>query len=240
MALPVRVAVVNDYALVVAGTARVLEQYPDRVEVVELDSSMPVISDVDVVLFDAFGQAQGPGIDPHVLMEGGQARLVVFSWNTDPDQVHVALERGAAGFVAKSATGLELVEAIERVARGERVVPDPAPDPVPDPGSHDGRTEAEETYCRWPGDDHGLSSRESEVLALICQGLSNSDIAGQVYIGINTVKTYIRSLYRKIGATTRPQAVIWGMQHGFEPDHLRKVESPADEVAGPGPSGVAS
>ncbi len=241
MALPVRVAVINDYALVVAGTARVLEQFRDRVEVVELDSSMPVVSDVDVVLFDAFGQAQGPGIDPHVLMEGGQARLVVFSWNSDPGQVQSAIERGAAGFVAKSATGLELVEAIERVARGERVVPDPASGPGAREGGSEAESEAEEPHYRWPGDDHGLSSRESEVLALICQGLSNSDIAGQIYIGINTVKTYIRSLYRKIGATTRPQAVIWGMQHGFEPDHLRKVgSSPADEVAGPGPSGVAS
>ncbi len=237
MSRPVRVAVVNDYALVVAGTARVLEQYGDRVQVVELDSSKPVVSDVDVVLYDTFGQAQGPGIDPQVVTQGDQARLVVFSWNTDPDQVLAALERGAAGFVAKSATGVELVEAIERVARGERVVPDDAPGL----GSHEGPFEGLETYCRWPGDAEGLSSRESEVLALICQGLSNQDIAGQIYIGINTVKTYIRSLYRKIGAATRPQAVIWGMQHGFEPDHVRKVRTDAgDEVAGPGPSGVAS
>lgn len=207
---PVRIAVVNDYAIVVAGTARVLEPYADRVQVVELDSGKPVIGDVDVVLYDTFGNPQGSELRPEELTGQTSARVVVFSWNIDSDQVRVSLERGADGYVSKASSAEELVEALERVHRGERVVPKTID--VLGVG---------ETFGRWPGDEHGLSARESEVLALICQGLSNVEISQRAYIGINTVKTYIRSAYRKIGATTRPQAVIWGLSHGFEPDRVR-------------------
>ena len=222
MTSPVRIAVVNDYAIVVAGTARVLEPYSDRVQVVELDSRTPVAGDVDVVLYDTFGKHQGVGAHPDELA-GTDARFVVFSWNSDPDLIRASLEMGAHGFVSKSCSAEELVEAVERVHRGERVLPGDA-----DP-------QRAEKFGRWPGDEHGLSARESEVLALICQGLSNVEISQRAYIGINTVKTYIRSAYRKIGAATRPQAVIWGLSHGFEPDRVRTVleqQTPPSASAG--------
>ncbi len=210
-ASPVRIAVVNDYAIVVAGTARVLEPYADRVKVVELDSRKPVVGKVDVVLYDTFGNPQGAELHPEKLAPAG-ARFLVFSWNTDPKQVRISFDQGADGYVSKASSAEELVEAVERVHRGERVTP----------GGDDDAERAEQ-FGRWPGDEHGLSARESEVLALICQGLSNVEISQRAYIGINTVKTYIRSAYRKIGATTRPQAVIWGLSHGFEPDRVRRV-----------------
>ena len=57
----------------------------------------------------------------------------------------------------------------------------------------------------------------------ITQGLSNQEIAQRCYLSINSVKTYIRTAYRKIGAERRAQAVLWGIKHGFEPDILRRV-----------------
>ena len=77
----------------------------------------------------------------------------------------------------------------------------------------------------WPGREFGLTEREAEVLALITQGLSNQEIAERSYLSINSVKTYIRTAYRKIGVTRRSQAVVWGMKHGFEPDRVRVVEA---------------
>lgn len=62
----------------------------------------------------------------------------------------------------------------------------------------------------------GLSDREEEVLALIVAGLSNREIAERAYISINSVKTYIRSAYRKIGVTSRSQAVAWGLRNGVD------------------------
>ncbi len=205
---PVRVAIVNDYDIVVAGTAAVLDPFADRIQVVELDSRMPVVSDVEVVLYDSFGQVQGDAIDVKTLVRHGSAKVVVFSWNTDDELVARAIKAGASGYVHKGVSAEELVEAIEAVARGEQVLP---------------AGQDTDTFGRWPGDEHGLSARESEVLALICQGLSNQDIADRAFLGINTVKTYIRTAYRKIGAGSRTQAVLWGMQHGFEPDRRRVV-----------------
>ena len=61
----------------------------------------------------------------------------------------------------------------------------------------------------------GLTGREIEVLALIGEGLTNQEIADRVFISINSVKTYIRSAYRKIGVNSRSQAAVWGLQHGI-------------------------
>ena len=65
------------------------------------------------------------------------------------------------------------------------------------------------------GHDRGLTPREQEVLALIVAGASNLEIALELYLTENTVKSKIRSAYAKIGATTRAQAVAWGVEHGF-------------------------
>ena len=67
------------------------------------------------------------------------------------------------------------------------------------------------------GEVAGLSPRETDVLRLVVQGLSNHEIADELFLSINSIKTYIRSAYRKIGATTRPQVVAWCVQHGFPP-----------------------
>ena len=73
----------------------------------------------------------------------------------------------------------------------------------------------------WPGRGEGLSDRESEILALITQGKSNADVATLTYLSPNTVKSYIRTIYRKIDVGSRTQAVLWGVNHGFTPDHHR-------------------
>lgn len=209
---PIRVAVVNDFELVVAGTAAVLQSFAERVRVVEIDAGRPVVSDADVVLYDSFGRVQGGELDLDALVHAPgdpRAKIVVFSWNTDPALIDTSLRAGASGYVSKGVSAVQLVEAIERVHAQEQVTPGSFPMPEGD------------TFGRWPGDDVGLSPREAEVLALICQGLSNVEVTQRAFLGLNTVKTYIRALYAKIGVTSRTQAVLWGIDHGFRPDHAR-------------------
>jgi NarL family two-component system response regulator LiaR len=215
---PIRIAIVNDYEIVVEGLAAVLAPYRDRIEVVELDSRMPVISDVDVLLYDTFGQVQGDAVDLDDLVQGGEARVVIFSWNVQQDLVERAVGRGAAGYVSKSITAEELVKAIERVHAGDVVIM-----PIESPG-------LDETTLNpvWPGVDHGLSAREAEVVALITQGLSNQEIAVRCYLSINSVKTYVRTAYRKMGVTRRSQAVLWGIGHGLAPDRSRTIDPSTD------------
>ncbi len=211
---PIRVAIVNDYEIVVAGTAALLAPFGDRVVVVELDARMPVRSEVDLVLYDSFGQVQGEDLDIGSLVEHGTAPVVVFSWNTEPALVEQSLAAGAVGYVAKGVSGERLVQLIERVRAGETVTPERV-----DMDEGDG-------LGQWPGREHGLSPRESEVMALLCQGMDNDQVAARALIGANTLKTHIRSLYRKIGADSRTRAVLWGVDHGFRPDRSRQRPGP--------------
>src|SRR3712207_4280813 len=97
---PVTIAIVNDYELVVVGLAALLAPFEDRVKVVELDSKLPVASDVDVILYDTFGQVQGPAVDVDALVGPGRAKVVIFSWNVHPELVEASLANGAAGYVS--------------------------------------------------------------------------------------------------------------------------------------------
>ena len=113
----------------------------------------------------------------------------------------------------KSVSGEELVALIERVHAGEHVRPEPD------------RSEVVGDVGAWPGQDIGLTPRESEVLALICQGFTNDDICGRTHLSLNTLKGYIRNLYRKIGVADRANAILWGVDNGFRPDQVRHVRS---------------
>jgi len=208
---PVRVAINDDYELVVTGVAAMLAPYEGRITVVELDSNEPTASDVDIVLYDTFGQEQGENIDVGSLSRSGSPRVVVFTWNLQRELVEGALSAGAAGYLWKGMPADDIVAALERVHAGETVTP-------PDDAEPDLETGA------WPGQMFGLSAREAEVIALITQGLTNQEIADKVYLSINSVKTYIRTAYRKMDVQRRSQAVAWGLSHGFAPGYSRIVK----------------
>ena len=214
MSHPVRVALMNDYEVIVAGLQAMLAPHADRVRVVELDSLLPVHSAVDVLLYDAFGRERVTGPVEQTIAET-DARVVIYTWHLDAELVEEALAKGAAGCISKSLEGPDLVAAIEKVHGGSVVVSHPPPGPEEKPD--------EDARGDWPGRDHGLSARESEVLALIAQGLSNQEIADRAFLSINSVKTYIRTAYRKIGVERRTQAVLWATRNGFVPTRSRHI-----------------
>jgi DNA-binding NarL/FixJ family response regulator len=221
-AAPVRVAVLNDYDIVVSGVARMLEPHGDRVRVVETSTGVPERGVADVVLYDTFSQSQGNVLEVQEVATQSGAAVVLFSWNLDATLVAEALRRGAAGYLSKTLDGEGLADALVRVAGGERVLPD-------DRGGRE--------HGAWPGQEHGLSAREAEMMALITQGFSNAEIAARSYLSVNSVKTYIRTAYRKLGLNRRSQAVRWGLEHGFLPPEPRRTETGhgSKEVAAPRP-----
>ncbi|MGT2425586.1 response regulator transcription factor [Amnibacterium kyonggiense] len=204
---PVRVALRNDYEVVLGGFRRMLERYDHRVAVIEELEQHRVEDPVDVALYDTFAQHEPQhDVVTEMIANPANAHVVIYSWNVQQELIDAALRQGAHGYFAKSMTALELVEAIERVAAGE-VVTSPA----------DGRVRSN-TALEWPGRADGISDRESEVLALITQGRSNAEIAARTHLSQNTIKTHVRSAYRKIGVTNRVEAVLWGVHNGFQPD----------------------
>jgi DNA-binding NarL/FixJ family response regulator len=221
---PLRLAIVDDYAVVVAGVAALLAE--ERIDVVETAAGLPVETDVDVVLYDTFGQVQGEGIDLEDYVRDSGAKVVIYSWNLRAGLIREAIAGGASGYLSKVLTGPVIVEALERIMGGETVI----------------LTGDRETSVGgagdWPGRSAGLSPREAEVVALIARGLSNEEIAERAHVTLNSIKSYIRSAYRKIGVDRRTHAVLWAVANGFVPD----IESVIDPLlrlrpAVPPPSG---
>ncbi len=208
--VPVRIALIDDYDVVVYGLARMLEPFRNRIEVVELDINEPVSADVDIALYDTFAQPESDRYDFRTLLENPHAaKVVIYTWSFGAGLVAAARRQGVHGYLAKSLPAGHLVNALEAVHGGEVVVSMPHRRVNSAPG------------LDWPGRDDGLTDRESEILALITQGRSNAEIASLSYLSPNTVKSYIRSIYRKIGAGSRTQAVLWGVSHGFTPSGHR-------------------
>ncbi|HJV13190.1 MAG TPA: response regulator transcription factor [Propionibacteriaceae bacterium] len=207
---PITAALVNDYDIVVMGLAHILEPYRDRVVIAELDTNQPVSDVVDVVLYDTFAQPESDQEEISVLIGNPRARrVVVYTWNFHPDLVHSACRQGVHGYLSKALPARELVAALEAIHAGEVVISEP-PVRARSIGG-----------LNWPGQSEGLTDRESEILALITQGNSNAEVAKLTYLSPNTVKSYIRTIYRKINVSSRTQAVLWGVRHGFTPDHHR-------------------
>ena len=207
---PITVALVDDYDVVLIGVANMLERYRDRVIVAEIDANEAVNDAVDIVLYDSFAQPESDQDEIRVLVENPRARqVVVYTWNFDPVLVDNAKQLGVRGYLSKTLPARDLVSALESVHAGDVVVSAPPPRARSAVG------------LDWPGRGEGLTDREAEILALITQGKSNAEVAALTYLSPNTVKSYIRSTYRKINVTSRTQAVLWGVNHGFTPDHHR-------------------
>src|SRR6478736_1936561 len=207
---PVTVALVDDYEVVLKGLAHLFDDYRDRVAVVEIDANVSVADTVDVVLYDSFAQPESDHDQIAELIANPRARhVVVYTWNLQPELIDAARRLGVHGYLSKTLPAAELVAAIEAVSSGQTVI-----------SVQRGRA-ASAAGLDWPGRREGITDRESEILALITQGMSNADVARLTYLSPNTVKSYIRSVYRKIGATSRVEAVLYGVRHGFTPDTNR-------------------
>ena len=191
-ASPLRVAIVNDYELIVAGLSAMLAPHRTRVDVVELDVDQDPEHAVDVALFDSYGQ---PGLGLHrvrsLVEDERVAAVAIYTWSLTETSRAAAYNAGARGLIAKALSAEELVDSLEAVAQGQVVETG---------GFRPG------VQGQWPGSSWGLSARESEVLALVASGLSNRAIAEALFVSENTVRTHLKAVFRKLGVTSRSQA----------------------------------
>ena len=202
---PDHVALVDDYDVVLMGVANMLDPYRDRVVVAEIDTNEPLEDAVDIVLYDSFAQPESDQEEIGVLVA---TRAPAESWSTPGTSTRTssrAPATGRHGYLSKTLPARELVAALEAVHAGEVVISDPPP-----------RARAA-IGLDWPGRGEGLTDRESEILALITQGKSNAEVAALTYLSPNTVKSYIRTIYRKIDVASRTQAVLWGVDTRLPP-----------------------
>ena len=193
-ARPPRVAVVNDYEVIVAGVRGMLAPYRERVNVVEIDVKKNPDQVVDIALFDTYGQPI-LGLDRvrSLVADGRVGTVAIYTWTLTGASRAAAHRVGARGLIAKALPAGELVDALVAVAGGRLV----------DTGRFRGGTGGQ-----WPGSQWGLTGRESEVLAMVvATGLPNRAIGDALFVSENTVRTHLKAVFRKLGITSRSQAV---------------------------------
>jgi DNA-binding NarL/FixJ family response regulator len=202
----IRVLLVDDHLLFRSGLRARLEQEDDITAVADAGTGDEAVTKAravqpDVVLLDLV-LSQGCGYDliPEFLDAAPQTRVIVVSSQAQPSSVRQAISAGASGYVPKRASDTHLVEAIRRVAAGERYV-DPelgaqlvVPDDVP-------------ALAR-------VSDRERDVMHLLALGHTNQEIGKKLYISSRTVDTHRAQIMRKLRLQTRAELVLFALANG--------------------------
>lgn len=212
--MSIRVLVVDDQALVRAGFVKLLEPEEDLRVVAEAGDGLEAVEAVlrtrpDVVLMDIrMPRLDGLEATRRILSSPGLAtRVVVLTTFEDDEYVFSALRAGASGFLLKTAPAEQLVEALRAAAAGNaalapsvarRLIAEFNSRPAPTPPARSPFTE-----------------RETAVLALVAQGLSNSEIASRLFVGEATVKSHVGSMLGKLGLRDRVQLVVHAYETGL-------------------------
>ncbi|GAA2582164.1 response regulator transcription factor [Winogradskya consettensis] len=206
----IRVLIADDQAMVRTGFGMIIGAQPDMEVVGEAADGVEAVALArslrpDVALFDirmprmdgleALRLLSGPGVKDPVKV------VVVTTFDLD-EYVHQALRGGAAGFLLKDSGPALLVEAVRAAVSGDALISpsitvrllEHLSPPAP------------------AGDDGGLSPRELDVVKLAARGLTNAEIAQQLFISVGTVKTHLGSVQTKLGARNRVEIAAWAWE----------------------------
>ncbi len=203
-----RVVIADDHRIVREGLAFMLSDEAEIDIVGEAESGeelLDVLANVeaDIVLLDV----RMPGMSGLEALElvrdrHPEVKVIILSMHEDASYVHTAVERGAAGYLLKSTGQRELMRALRAVADGNAYLQSEVTAPL---------------LAQVVGADEpaALSPREQHVLQLVAEGLENKQIARQLDISEATVKTYLKSIFERLGARGRAEAVAIGLRRGL-------------------------
>lgn len=227
MTASIRVLIADDQTLVRTGFRMILSGESDIEVVGEATNGQEAVDlslrlQPDVVLMDV----RMPGVDGieatrRIIADGrGTTTRVLMLTTFDIDEyVYNALQAGASGFLLKDLAARQMVTAVRTVSAGDALL---AP-------SITRRLIAEFVAPphRSPGLDH-LTPRELDVLKLVARGMSNAEIAGQLFVSEATVKTHVARILTKLGIRDRVQAVVVAYESGVVSRHTRSTQAPID------------
>lgn len=205
MAHRITVLLVDDHALVRRGFRRLLEDDPDIAVVGEGsngDEAIKLVAELtpQVVVMDAAMPGTG-GLEAtrKILSKHPRAAILMLSMHAEETLVRQALAAGARGYILKTALELDLAAAVKRVAAGEQVLDPALVKSEPLPGERNRR----------------LTPRELEVLQLICDGLSNKEIAVKLELSANTVAVHRANIMNTLGVHKTAELVVYALQNGL-------------------------
>ncbi len=215
----IRVLLVDDQALFRAGVAVIIDAQPDMEVVGSAADGLEAVRLVDelapdVVLMDIrMPEMDGVEATRQIFTPGRSAQrqrpirvIVLTTFNLD-DRAATAIRHGASGFLLKDTTPQQLGDAIRTVQAGNAVL---APQDLSAllEGQFRTRAAVPRAYL-------SLTDKEREVFAAVAKGLSNTEIAAQVFAGESTVKTHVGAILRKLSLRDRVQIVVFAHEHGL-------------------------
>lgn len=210
----IRVAVVDDHPVVRAGLVAMLETQPDLSVVGEAASGSEALAlvdsaDPDVLLLDLeMPGLDGVGVLLHLREQGARTRAIVFTVFDTDERIIAAVEAGAAGYLLKGAPRADVFAAVRTVAAGNSLL-------APVAASALLRRVRGEAAPGPGGDAPSLTPRERAVLGHLAHGLGNKQIATALGISERTVKFHVSSIFSKLGAGNRTDAVTRAVQAGL-------------------------
>jgi two-component system, NarL family, response regulator DegU len=203
-AVTARVILADDHRMLREGLRRSLEEHglevlaeaSDGAEAVRLAQELSP----DVVLMDlSMPVLDGIAATRLVRQRAPETQVVILTMHSDDESVARAIRAGAAGYLVKDCSTAEVVDTIEKVASGEVVL----------------SPELAASMLEESAGQPVISEREEEVLQLIADGLSPTEVAGRLYISVKTVKNHLTSIYQKLDSRDRTQAVVRAVRMGI-------------------------
>ena len=205
MADKITVLLVDDHALVRRGFRRLLEDDPSIVVVGEGSNGdeaiqlMKELSPHVVVMDAAMPGTNGLAATRAIMSTTPNAAILMLSMHAEETLVRQAMAAGAKGYILKNALDLDLAAAVKRVAAGETVLDPALAQPAALAGERNKR----------------LTPRELEVLQLICNGLSNKEIAEKLDLSANTIAVHRANIMNTLGVHKTAELVVYALQNGL-------------------------
>jgi len=211
MGSKIRVLLADDHAVLREATAEVVDHQPDMVVVGQASTGEETVRLTrqlrpDVVVMD-IAMPRGNGLEAtrHIVAELPGTRVLVLTAHKDRDHVIPLLEAGAIGYLPKTVSLNELLDAIRAASRGESVLPPSIASVVVRFVSG----EVEETP------EAALTAREMEVLCLVSQGLSNQQVAHKLGLSVRTIEAHLTHIYNKLDVGSRTEAALLAQREGW-------------------------
>ncbi|MEH2529341.1 DNA-binding NarL/FixJ family response regulator [Bradyrhizobium sp. AZCC 1588] len=210
---PIRIALVDDHPVVLAGIRALLQGVPEVELVGEANTGTTGLKAIcecspDIAVIDlSLPDISGLELARRLSKRCPAVKIIALTVHEDRAYIHPALEAGARGYLLKRSAGDELLRAIRAVNEGV-IYLDPA---IADKAS----TSAPELTSADNGDGGELSRREEDVLKLVAQGFSNKQIAGELEVSVKSVETYKARASEKKGLHSRADIVRYGIRRGW-------------------------
>ena len=210
MTQKIKVILVDDHEMVRLGLKSFLNLQPDVEVVGEAGNGLDGINlalelKPDVVVMDlVMPEMSGVEATLKLLKEWKEAKILVLTSYLDNEKIYPVIEAGAKGYMLKTSSAAEILNVIQKVARGELAIETEVDKKIK---AHDMQPELHED----------LTARERDILRLLAKGYDNQTIADELFISLKTVKTHVSNILAKLEVDDRTQAVVYAFKHHLVP-----------------------